>query len=139
MRRGKIHMGAGKGSRSGGFTLLEVMVGLVIAVVVLGGAMGAISAALQLGARIKDRNAIQPVLEAAAQEILAFPEKLQQGTLTGGMIEGAPPVNIVAQEVVSANGDELPNRSGQLYRVLLQCRSQTLELSILVPNKSELE
>lgn len=125
-------------SRSAGFTLLEVMVGLVIAVIVLGGAMGGISAALQLSARIKDRNAIQPVLEAAAQEILAFPEKLLQGTLTSTMIEGAPPVNILAQQVVMANGDDLPNRSGQLYRVLLQCRSQTLEFSVLVP-KSELE
>lgn len=128
-----------EGFRSKGFTLLEVMVGLVIAVVVLGGAMGGISAALQLGVRIKDRNVIQPVLEAAAQEILASPEKLLQGTMASQMVEGAPPVNIVAQQVVAPNGDDLPNRSGQLYRVLLQCKSQTLELSVLVPNKSELE
>jgi hypothetical protein len=110
----------------------------VIAVVVLGGVMGGISAALQYGTRIKQRNAIQPVLEAAAQEILAFPEKLQQGSLVLEALEGAPRVDIVAQQVVAANGDDLPNRAGRLYRVLLQCRSQRLEFSVLAP-RSELE
>jgi prepilin-type N-terminal cleavage/methylation domain-containing protein len=125
-------------TRSGGFTLLEVMVGLVIAVVVLGGAMGGISAALQFGTRIKQRNAVQPVLEAAAQQILIAPEKLREGALVLETIPGVPPVEVVAREVVAANGDELPNRSAQLYRVLLQCRSQTLEFSVLLP-KSELQ
>jgi prepilin-type N-terminal cleavage/methylation domain-containing protein len=138
MRRVKRDSTGWAGTRLGGFTLLEVMVGLVIAVVVLGGAMGGISAALQYGVRIKQRNAIQPVLEAAAQQILVFPEKLRQGAAVLEMIPGAPPVNVVAREVVAANGDELPNRSAQLYRVLLQCRSQSLEFSVLAP-KSELE
>lgn len=126
------------GSSARGFTLLEVMVGLVIAVVVLGGVMGGISAALQYGARIKQRSAVQPILEAAAQEILTFPEKLQQRTLVLETLEGGPQVNVVAQEVLAANGDELPNRSGRLYRILLQSASQRLEFSVFAP-KSELE
>jgi len=138
MKRGRWRSPLEAGFRSGGFTLLEVMVGLVIAVVVLGGVMGALSAALQYGARIKLRNAIQPVLEAAAQQILASPEKLRQGGVVLETIKGAPPVDVVARQVTAANGDELPNRSAQLYRVLLQCRSQTLEFSVLAP-KSELE
>ncbi len=127
---------SGPGSR--GFTLLEVMVGLVIAVVVLGGVMGGISSALRYGARIKERAAVQPILEAAAQEILAFPERLGQRTLVLETLEGGPQVSVLAQEVLAANGDELPNRSGRLYRVLLRSGAQTLEFSVFAP-KSELE
>jgi prepilin-type N-terminal cleavage/methylation domain-containing protein len=126
------------GPRSRGFTLLEVLVGLVIAVVVLGGVMGTISIALQYSARIKERNAIQPVLEAAAQQILSFPEKLQQGGVVLETIPEAPPVEVSALPVVAGNGDELPNQSAQLYRVVLRCRSQVLEFSVLAP-KSELQ
>lgn len=125
-------------SRSWGFTLLEVMVGLVLAVVVVGGVMGSLSAALQYGARIKERSAVQPVLEAAAQQILAFPEKLEQGGVVVHGMPDAPPIDVIARRVVAADGDELPNRSAQLYRVLIQCRGQRLEFSVLVP-KSGLE
>jgi prepilin-type N-terminal cleavage/methylation domain-containing protein len=138
MKRNGRHFPAWVGFRSDGFTLLEVMVALVIGVVVLGGVMGGISVALQYGARIKQRNAIHPVLEAAAQQILVYPEKLREGAVILEKIKDAPPVDVVARQVVAADGDELPNRSAQLYRVLLQCGGQTLEFSVLAP-KSELE
>ena len=123
---------------TGGFTLLEVMVALIIGTVIVGGVMGVISVSLQYSKRVKEKSLYQPVLEAAAQEILANPELAKEGTINVAGIPNAPPVGVSIAEVTGSSGDEVRIRTGQLYRVLLSCAGQVLEFSVIIP-QSQLE
>ena len=73
-----------------GFTLIEVLVGLIIGTLILGGVMGLISVSLQYTQRVKEKAQVQPVLEAAAQQILADPKKALEGSLSMGGTADAP-------------------------------------------------
>jgi prepilin-type N-terminal cleavage/methylation domain-containing protein len=121
-----------------GFTLLEVMVALTIAVILLGGVMGAISSSLQYSHRIKEKSLVQPLLDAVAQELLVTPEKIHEGQMSVRAFPDAPPVIIAAVKVPDMDKFGQAEPAGELYRVLLSCRGQHLELSLLVP-KSALE
>lgn len=121
-----------------GFTLLEVMVALIIAVLILGGVMGAISSSLQYSHRVKQKSLVQPLLEAVAQEILIEPEKIHEGQMVVKAFQDAPPVLIAAVKVPGFEEFGRAEPAGELYRVLLSCQGQRLEFSVLVP-KSALE
>ena len=123
---------------AGGFTLLEVMVALIIGTVIVGGVMGVISVSLQYSKRVKEKSLYQPVLEAAAQEILANPELAKEGAINVAGIPNAPPVSVSIAEVTGSSGDEVRIRTGQLYRVMLSCAGQVLEFSVIIP-QSQLE
>ena len=120
-----------------GFTLIEVMVGLIIGTLILGGVMGSISASLNFNQRVRQKSQVQPLLEAAAQEILAHPEKAQQGTITFKDFPGAPTVNITLIRAIGSDGSSVGGNYGELYRVQLYCQGHLLEFSLIVP-KSEL-
>lgn len=118
--------------RAKGFTLLEVMVGLIVGTIVAGGVMGLISVSLQYKQRLKERSRIQPVLEAVAQAILADPRQAAEGNLNLSALKDAPPVDISVVRV--AEGQQSgSNRMDQLYRVLLACKGQMLEFSVIIP------
>ena len=122
----------------GGFTLLEVVVALVIGVVVVGGVMGLISSSLQYSYRLKDKSLVLPILEAAAQEILADPRKAEEGVLVMGRVAGSPRVEIALTREELPGGSGSKNRTGQLHRVLLRYGGEVLEFSILIPEESKL-
>lgn len=118
--------------RAKGFTLLEVMVGLIVGTIVAGGVMGLISVSLQYKQRLKEKSRIQPVLEAVAQAILADPRQAAEGNLNLSALKDAPPVDISVVRV--AEGQQSgSNRMDQLYRVLLACKGQMLEFSVIIP------
>jgi prepilin-type N-terminal cleavage/methylation domain-containing protein len=116
----------------GGFTLLEVMVSLVLGALIVGGLMGLISASLQYSQRLKVKSQIQPLLESAAQEILANPEKAMAGSLTLGKEIDAPRINIQIAREELPHRKGIAGRPGELYRVLLECRGQLLEFSLYI-------
>ena len=113
------------------------MVGLVIGTLILGGVMGVISASLNFNQRVKEKSQVLPLLEAAAQEILAHPEKAQQGSITFKNYPGTPTVNITLTHTIGSDGNSVGNKGGELYRVQLYCQGYLLEFSLIVP-KSEL-
>jgi len=115
-----------------GFTLMEVMIGLIVGTLIVGGVMGLISSSLQYNQRVKEKTQLQPLLEAAAQEVLAHPEKALDGTLTFADMPEAPPVDIDLAKVIGPDGD-IVTKSAQLYRVRLSCRGHVLEFSLLIP------
>ncbi|MFP5213953.1 MAG: type II secretion system protein J [Acidobacteriota bacterium] len=117
----------------GGFTLLEVMVALIIGTMVMGGVMGMMSASLRFSQRIKAKSQVQPVLEAAAQEVLARPADVQAGTVTLATFPGTPVVEIALAEVPGADGKALGSKAGKLNRVQLRYGGQILEFSMLIP------
>ncbi|MCU0586815.1 MAG: prepilin-type N-terminal cleavage/methylation domain-containing protein [Syntrophobacteraceae bacterium] len=119
-----------------GFTLLEVMVALTIGVIILGGVMGAISASLQYTYRVKERSLVQPFLDAAAQEILIQPERILEGQMVLKAFRDAPPVFIAAVKVPHMDDFGEARTGGELYRVMLTCRGQRLEMSVLVPRSA---
>lgn len=122
----------------GGFTLLEVMVALTIGVIILGGVMGAISASLQYSHRVKVKSLVQPLLEAVAQEILREPVNINEGQMVVKAVQDAPPVTIEAVKMPGFGEFGQSQPLGDLYRVMLSCQGQRLEMSVLIP-KSALE
>lgn len=128
------HSAPGLRGRSGrrGFTLLEMLVSLIIGTIVAGGVMGLISNSMQYKFRLKDKSQIQPILETAAEAILADPSRIREGSVSFGELAGSPVVRISAMPVEI--GENLSgNRGGQLYRVILDYRGGYLEFSVLVP------
>ena len=94
--------------------------------------MGLISVSLQYKQRLKERSQIQPVLEAVAQAILADPKQAAEGNLNLSALKDAPPVDIAVVKV--AEGEQSGgNRMDQLYRVVLGCKGQMLEFSVIIP------
>lgn len=129
----------GSCSRTGGFTLLEVMASLVLGSLIIGGLMGLISLSLHYQHRLKEKSQIQPLLEAAAEEILADPQKAAAGSLLLGSGSGAPKVTIQLTRVELPEPHGLSNPSGGLHRVLLECRGQVLEFSLYLPPSGPLD
>jgi len=122
-----------KGER--GFTLLEMLVGLAIGALIIGAVMGIISEALRYRVNLKEKANIQPVLESAAQVILADPAKALQGVVRLGELEGAPQVGVQLIPVPLNNQWEDSGKFGQLFRVILNYGAGSLEFSIMIGNK----
>jgi prepilin-type N-terminal cleavage/methylation domain-containing protein len=120
-------------SQMSGFTLMEVMVGLIIGTIMVGGVMGLISVSLQYQQRLNERSHVQPILEAAAQEILSKPEKALERNMTVDAFPDAPPIEVLIAEVPGTDGRPLENDAGKLFRVQLQLLGQLLEFSIIIP------
>lgn len=118
---------------SAGFTLIEVLVSLIIGTLIVGGVMGVISVSLQFMQRVEKKSLVQPVLEAAAQEILLHPEKAAEGSLTLDELPGKPSVNIDISSVQGPDGYEISSRAGQLYQVQISYERNLLEFSMIVP------
>jgi prepilin-type N-terminal cleavage/methylation domain-containing protein len=129
---------SGSFSSKEGFTLLEVMVTLALGALILGGLMGLISVSLQYNQRLKDKTQIQPLLESAAQEILADPKKAMAPSISMGNGPDAPQVRIQLAKVELPESKGMAVRTGELYRVLLECRGQLLEFSLYI-TRSDME
>ena len=120
-------------SRSG-FTLLEMLVSLIIGTLIIGGVMGMISVSMQYRYRLREKSQIQPVLESAAQLVLADPKRAIEGVINLSELPGSPAVPVSVLPV------DLPDmrtgtKRGQLYRVILRYKTGELEFSIIIPNK----
>lgn len=137
MRKRLLSVGTSSG-RSG-FTLLEVLVSLILGSMIVGGLMGLISLSLHYQHRLKVKSQIQPLLEAAAEEILSDPQKAGTSFLALGSGADAPKVNIHTTRVELPEAHGLATPTGALYRVLLECRGQLLEFSLYFPPKGALE
>jgi hypothetical protein len=114
------------------------MVTLALGALILGGLMGLISVSLQYNQRLKDKSQIQPLLESAAQEILADPKKAMARSISMGSGPDAPRVNIQLAKVELPEPTGMPIRTGELFRVLLECRGQVLEFSLYI-TRSDME
>lgn len=123
---------------SAGFTLIEVLVSLVLGTLIVGGVMGVLSVSLQFMQRVDTKTAVQPVLEAAAQEILMFPEKATEGSLTLTQFPDRPTVNVALFAAKDSDGYEISNKAGQLYQVQISYRRNLLEFSLIIPPLDEL-
>ncbi len=117
---------------SRGFTLLEMLISLIIGTIIVGAVMGLISVSLQYRFRMKDKRQIQPILETAAQAILADPGRIADGSVTFGDFKGAPVVR-VRSAPVDVGQKSGSTSKGDLYRVMLDYRGGHLEFSVLVP------
>lgn len=125
--------GSDTGSAAKGFTLLEVMVSLLVGTLIAGGILGVISVSLQYKQRLQEKTAKQPVLEAAAQEILADPQKVGTNILRMDGLPGSPVVEIRATPVYLPQNRPSGKKS-DLYRVQLLYAGEMLEFSLVVPN-----
>lgn len=126
-------------SNRDGFTLLEVLVSLILGSMIVGGLMGLISLSLHYQHRLKAKTQLQPLLEAAAEEILADPQKAGAGSLSLGSGANAARVNIRLTRVELPEPRGLATKIGALYRVLLECQGQILEFSLYLPPKGAFE
>ena len=124
-------------NRKEGFTLLEVLVSLIVGTLIIGAVMGVISQSLRYRAELKEKAAIQPVLESAARIILANPDRALEGVLRLTEIEGAPQVVVnvlpVPLEEPPAGEAGGAGGAGRLCRVYLNYRSAFLEFSVIIP------
>lgn len=119
-----------------GFTLLEMLVALALATLMIGAMLGLISESLRYKMNLKDKAQVWPVLEAAAQMILADPVKAMQGSIHLDEFEGAPTVGVDLLPV-QVEDTGLGQISERLYRVTLRYGSGNLEFSIIVPNEQK--
>jgi prepilin-type N-terminal cleavage/methylation domain-containing protein len=119
-----------------GFTLLEVIVGLVIGTIIMGGVMGLISSSLNFTQRIKEKSEVQPILDAAAAEVLVHPEVALKGTVAVGDSRSAPVVGVELAEERGPDGQPVQNNAGELFRIRLSYKGYPLEFSVIIP-KSE--
>ena len=123
------------GTRERGFTLLEMMVSLAIGALIIGAAMGLISESIRYKINLKEKAYIQPILESAAQVILADPVKAMAGFVRLGEIEGSPEVGVHLLPVPLDQETEGGGKSGRLCRVTLNYKSSSLEFSMIILNK----
>jgi hypothetical protein len=114
------------------------MVGLIIGSLIVGGVMGLLSASLNYAARLNARSAAQPILEAAAQQVLAMPELALSGQVPVGEGAEASVVEIATLKVENPEAQPLGMREGELYQVQLRYLGQILEFSIIIPKPEEL-
>ena len=108
------------------------MIALVIGTLIVGGVMGLISTSLQYRHRLQAKSLVQPVLEAAAQEILSDPQKAQDGSITLTNLPDHPSVDIELTRIPLPDGS-LGYQQDALYHVVLSYKSTHLELSLLIP------
>ena len=89
----RIHMlirpGQSAHLRVRGFTLLEMLISLTIGTLIIGAVMGVISESLRYRVSLKEKAYTQPVLESAAQVILADPAKAEAGFVRLTEIQGS--------------------------------------------------
>jgi prepilin-type N-terminal cleavage/methylation domain-containing protein len=121
--------------RSGcaGFTLIELLVSLVIGTLIAGGIMGLISVSLQYSHRIKEKSEIRPILESAAEVILANPDLAEQGSVVLGELPGSPVVGVFVVPVQLPRVQRAGTPAGRLMRIMLVYKKQQLEFSIIIP------
>ncbi len=117
-----------------GFTLVEMLVSLIIGTIMVGGVMGLISVSMRHKAQLSDKSQIQPVLESAAQIILADPVRATEGIVQLKELTGAPSV-AVAVAPVELQERRAGEPAGQLSRVMLSYRTGRLEFSVIIPPK----
>ena len=122
-------------TRERGFTLIEMMVSLAIGALIIGAVMGLISESIRYRINLKEKAYIQPILESAAQVILADPAKALAEVVRLGEIDGSAKVGVYLLPVPLAEESEGGGKSGRLYRVTLNYGSSSLEFSIIIPNK----
>ncbi len=118
-----------------GFTLLEMLVGLIIGTIIVGGVMGLISVSLRHSFQIREKSEIQPILESAAQMIFADPQRAADGSISLTELPGNPIV-AVSLAPVELGEKTAGTQSGGLYRVMLSYRTGRLEFSLIVPDKT---
>ncbi|MGA2400541.1 MAG: prepilin-type N-terminal cleavage/methylation domain-containing protein [Syntrophobacteraceae bacterium] len=117
-----------------GFTLLEMLVSLAICTMIIGTVMGLISESIRYKVNLKEKAYIQPVLESAAQVILADPAKATTGVVRLGELEGSPEVAVWLTPVQLEDQME-DQKLGRLFRVMLNYGSANLEFSIIIRNR----
>jgi prepilin-type N-terminal cleavage/methylation domain-containing protein len=120
---------------SRGFTLLEMLVSLIIGTLIIGGVMGMVSVSMQYRYRLNEKRQIQPVLESAAQMILADPTRVAEGSINLSELPGAPTVR-VSTEPVDLSDMRTGTKQGQLNRVMLHYKTGELEFSVIIPSKN---
>jgi prepilin-type N-terminal cleavage/methylation domain-containing protein len=111
-----------------GFTLIEVLLALVIATLVVGGVMGSLSGSLRLKGQLARKREVWPVLETAAEKILARPALARDRTLRLDELPGGPAV-----EVRLVGKGEIAGGGGTLARASLRYKGDMLEFSIILP------
>jgi hypothetical protein len=111
-----------------------MLVGLAVGTLIIGAVMGIISETLRYKVNLKEKANIQPILESAAQVILADPAKAMQGVVRLGELEGSPEVGVSLSQVPLGDRWEDFGKFGQLYRVVLNYESASLEFSLIIPN-----
>jgi hypothetical protein len=125
------------GRRSGGFTLMEILVSLIVGTLIAGGVLGLISVTLQYNHRIRSKSEIQPILESAAELILANPRQAEAGSIVLGELPGSPTVGILLSPVDLPHETRLGTRgggpTGQLNRIMLVYQGHGLEFSLIIP------
>jgi hypothetical protein len=112
-----------------------MLVGLAVGALIIGAVMGVISESLRYRVNLKEKAYIQPILESAAQVILADPAKANEGFVRLGEFEGSPEVGVYLLPVPLDEQTEGGGKSGRLFRVMLNYKSARLEFSIIVPNE----
>ncbi len=112
-----------------------MLVSLAIATLIIGAVMGLISESLRYRFNLKEKAYIQPILESAAQVILADPVKAMDGLVRLGEFEGSPEVGVSLFPVTLDQESEGGGKFGRLCRVMLNYKSASLEFSIIIPNK----
>ncbi len=129
---------AGRRPGCAGFTLVEIVVCLLLGTLIVGGVMGLFSSSLHQQQRMKEKAEDWPVLEAAAQIILADPESALNGVVSVDGLPGAPVVDVYLTQVdLGSEGTDAQSEAGRLYRAELHFRSSMLELSLIVPKEKE--
>lgn len=115
-----------------GFTLLEMLVSLIVGTLIAGGVLGLISMSMQHKFRIREKSQIQPILESAAQMVLADPARVAEGDIRLGELPGSPVVKVSSVPVQISHEGPV-GKAGQLCHVILSYKSGLLEFSIIVP------
>jgi hypothetical protein len=113
-----------------------MLVSLIVGTLIVGGVMGLISVSMQHKFRLRDKAQIQPILESAAQIILADPARAADGNIKLGELPGSPVVNVIAVPVELPEGG-IGAKAGQLCRIMLLYGSGQLEFSVIVPPRSQ--
>ena len=115
-----------------GFTLLEMLVSLAIGALIIGAVMGLISESLRYKINLKEKAQSQPVLESAAQIILADPVKATQGLCAWA--SSKEPL----RWVFSCFRSSLSKHGAEVIRPVVSgdanYKSANLEFSIIIPN-----
>jgi prepilin-type N-terminal cleavage/methylation domain-containing protein len=117
-----------------GFTLLEMLVSLAIGALIIGAVMGVISESLRYRMNLKEKANVQPILESAAQMVLADPARALEGVVRLTEIEGSPVVGVYMVPVPLDDQMLGDGKSGRLFRVVLSYQSAVLELSLIISN-----
>lgn len=121
-------------SGTAGFTLVEVLVSLVVGTLIVGGVMGVLGASMQYRKRVEDKSLDWPILETAAQQILADPQPYLDSDVTLEDLPEHPVVTaewtqVELQQQGPGEAQDLAQRS--LYRVRLGYRKSRLRLSFV--------